>query len=188
MSSVLRPAASASHAASRPESEASLQFSAMRVADVDVVTRIEQEAYPFPWTRGNFLDSLDSGYDAWVAREPVVSGGRIAGYFLLMPVVDEMHLLNITVRPDLQGQGLGSRLMYKVRERASAAAMTSILLEVRPSNQHALAVYHHFGFVQIGVRKHYYPAAAGSREDAIVMRLPIVATAATAATRNGDGQ
>ncbi len=173
MSSVLDAAAHAS--AGVP-----LSFAAMRVADVDEVTRIENDAYPFPWTRGNFLDSLDSGYDAWIMRE---SGGRIAGYFLLMPVVDEVHLLNITVRPDRQGQGLGRRLLDKVCERAVGSDMSSILLEVRPSNLHALAVYRHLGFVQIGVRKHYYPAAAGSREDAIVMRLPL--QAASGADRNG---
>ncbi len=170
MSSVLRPAGYATP----------LQFSAMRVNDVDEVTRIENDAYPFPWTRGNFLDSLDSGYDAWVLRE---AGGRLAGYFLLMPVVDEVHLLNITVRPDRQGQGLGRRLLDKVCERAVGSGMSSILLEVRPSNLHALAVYRHLGFVQIGVRKHYYPAAAGSREDAIVMRLPLQAV--SGADRNG---
>jgi len=173
MSSVPRPVAYA----------APLHFSAMRVGDVDEVTRIENDAYPFPWTRGNFLDSLDSGYDAWVLRE---AGGRLAGYFLLMPVVDEMHLLNITVRPDLQGQRLGRRLMDKVRERAAAAGMESILLEVRPSNRHALAVYRHLGFVQIGMRKNYYPAAAGSREDAIVMRLPLAGGAGTA--HKGEGR
>ena len=172
MSSVPRPVAYA----------APLQFAAMRVGDVDEVTRVEKDAYPFPWTRGNFLDSLDSGYDAWVLRE---TGGRLVGYFLLMPVVDEMHLLNITVRPDLQGQRLGSRLMDKVRERTTAAGMQSILLEVRPSNQHALAVYRHIGFAQIGIRKNYYPAAAGSREDAIVMRLSLDNAASTAPKGEG---
>ncbi len=162
---------------------APLLFAAMRVNDVDEVTRVENDAYPFPWTRGNFLDSLDSGYDAWVLRE---AGGRLAGYFLLMPVVDETHLLNITVRPDWQGQGLGSRLMDKVRERAAVAGMASILLEVRPSNQHALAVYRHLGFAQIGMRKNYYPAAAGNREDAIVMRLPLLDGALT--DQKGEGR
>ena len=174
MNSVLRPAAIRSWLAP-------LQFATMRVTDVDEVTRIEHDAYPFPWTRGNFLDSLDSGYDAWVLRE---AGGRIAGYFLLMPVVDEVHLLNITVRPDLQGQGLGSRLMDKVRERAAATGMGSILLEVRPSNKHALAVYRHIGFEQIGMRRNYYPAGAGSREDAIVMRVTLEQGCDTA--RNGE--
>ncbi len=149
--------------------DAPLQLMAMRVTDIDEVTRVEHDAYPFPWTRGNFLDSLDSHYDAWVLRE---TNGRLAGYILMMPVVDEMHLLNITVRPDLQGQGLGGRLLDKVRERTREAGMASILLEVRPSNTHALSVYQHIGFTQIGVRKNYYPAA-GSREDAIVMRLQL---------------
>lgn len=160
MSSVMKPA----------HDHASLRFARMRVTDVDDVARVEQDAYPFPWTRGNFLDSLDSGYDAWVLRE---RDGRLAGYFLLMPVVDEMHLLNITVRPDLQGAGLGSRLLHEVRALTQAAGMSGILLEVRPSNRHALAVYQHVGFQQIGLRKSYYPAAAGSREDAIVMRLQL---------------
>ena len=81
-----------------------LEFAPMTVRDVEEVVRIENDAYPFPWTRTNFLDSLDSGYDAWVLRE---HGGRLVGYFLLMAVVDEMLLLNFTVRADLQGPGLG---------------------------------------------------------------------------------
>lgn len=182
MSSVLRPGLPASQLSSGVPARR-LQFVPMRVMDVDEVTRIENDAYPFPWTRGNFLDSLDSGYEAWVLRE---HGGRIAGYFLLMPVVDEVHLLNITVRPDRQGQGLGSRLMDKVSERAAAIGIASILLEVRPSNQHALAVYRHIGFEQIGVRKNYYPAAAGTREDAIVMRLRLPQTIVPAAGHDGD--
>jgi len=136
---------------------APLMFSPMRANDVDEVSRVEEDAYPFPWTRGNFLDSLASGYLAWVARE---ADGRLAGYFLLMPAVDDMHLLNITVRPDLQGRGIGRQLL-------------AVLLEVRPSNQNALSVYRHAGFRQIGVRKNYYPAAGQSREDAIVMRLEL---------------
>lgn len=145
-----------------------LDFSPMKVQDVEEVVRIEHDAYPFPWTRGNFLDSLASRYEAWVARE---SQGRLAGYFLLMPAVDEVHLLNITVRPDLQGQGIGRQLLDKVIAMAQALGMGSVLLEVRPSNRHALAVYRHTGFHEIGLRKSYYPAAGQSREDAIVMRL-----------------
>jgi ribosomal-protein-alanine N-acetyltransferase len=183
MSSVLRHDPGSSSL--RGTDAGTLQFGVMRVIDVDEVARIENDAYPFPWTRGNFLDSLDSSYDGWVLRE---SGGRIAGYFLLMPVVDEMHLLNITVRPDLQGQGLGSRLMAKVSERAAAAGIGAVLLEVRPSNQHALAVYRHIGFEQIGVRKNYYPAAAGCREDAIVMRLRLAEAKLGKASHNGGAQ
>ena len=156
-------------------SRTALRLATMRTLDVEEVTAIEADAYPFPWTRGNFLDSLGSGYDAWTLREP---DARLAGYFLLMHAVDETHLLNITVRPDLQGQGLGRLLLNKVIDLARRADMHSVLLEVRPSNQHALAVYHHVGFEQIGVRKNYYPAAGATREDAIVMRLMLGTTIA----------
>ena len=157
-----------------PESEifsaTSLLIATMRAQDVEDVVAIENQAYPFPWTRGNFLDSLHSRYDAWIVRE---AEGQIAGYFLAMPVVDEMHLLNITVRPTLQGKKLGRRLLDKVIVLTRAASMQSILLEVRPSNPHALAFYQHVGFEQIGIRKNYYPSTGSTREDAIVMRLMI---------------
>ncbi|MFZ9239096.1 MAG: ribosomal protein S18-alanine N-acetyltransferase [Burkholderiaceae bacterium] len=147
-----------------------LEFAPMNIRDVEEVVRIENDAYPFPWTRGNFLDSLANRYEAWVLRE---ADERLAGYFLLMSAVDDVHLLNITVRPDLHGQGIGRYLLNKVCELAEAAGIYRVLLEVRPSNQHALAVYRHAGFQMIGIRKKYYPAAGSSREDAIVMRLTL---------------
>jgi ribosomal-protein-alanine N-acetyltransferase len=147
---------------------AALRFAMMRAQDVEAVVAVENDAYPFPWTRGNFLDSLASRYEAWTLRE---ADARLAGYFLLMHAVDETHLLNITVRPDLHGRGYGRMLLDKVIQLALDANMHSVLLEVRPSNEHALAVYRHCGFQPIGVRKQYYPAAGTSREDAIVMRL-----------------
>ncbi len=150
---------------------APLSFAPMRANDIDEVSRVENDAYPFPWTRGNFLDSLASGYLARVARE---ADGRLAGYFLLMPAVDDMHLLNITVRPDLQGRGVGRQLLDQVFAMTREAGIAAVLLEVRPSNQNALSVYRHTGFSQIGTRKNYYPAAGQSREDAIVMRLELV--------------
>ncbi|MEY5003050.1 MAG: ribosomal-protein-alanine N-acetyltransferase [Pseudomonadota bacterium] len=142
----------------------------MNIRDVEEVVCIENDAYPFPWTRGNFLDSLANRYQAWVLRE---ADERLAGYFLLMSAVDDVHLLNITVRPDLHGQGIGRYLLNKVCELAESAGIYRVLLEVRPSNQHALVVYRHAGFQMIGIRKKYYPAAGSSREDAIVMRLTL---------------
>lgn len=147
-----------------------LQLAPMQFSDIEEVVQIEQDAYPFPWTRGNFLDSLASRYEAWVARD---GDGRLAAYFLLMFAVDDVHLLNITVRPDLQGQGLGRQMLDKVCALARHAGIGAVLLEVRPSNLHAYAVYRHAGFREIGRRKNYYPAAGQSREDAIVMRLDL---------------
>ncbi|OWW20697.1 ribosomal protein S18-alanine N-acetyltransferase [Noviherbaspirillum denitrificans] len=146
----------------------SLQFARMQVSDLPNVLVIENDVYPHPWTRGNFLDSLYSGYEAWTLRE---TDGALAGYFLVMLAVDEAHLLNISVRRDLHGKGVGRLQLDKIVAVTKEKSMTSILLEVRPSNHRALAVYKQYGFEQIGVRKGYYPAADNTREDAIVMRF-----------------
>lgn len=148
----------------------SMQFSRMQVIDLDEVLAIEYAVYPFPWTRGNFLDSLDSGYETWVLRD---SSHKLVGYFLMMPVVDEAHLLNITVHADLHGQGIGRLMLDQVVKLARQKGLASILLEVRPSNHRALTIYTRYGYQRIGVRKNYYPAPHNTREDAIVMRLPI---------------
>lgn len=145
-----------------------MRYARMEMGDLADVQNIENDVYPYPWTRGNFLDSLYSGYESWVLRE---QDGMLAGYFLIMFAVDEAHLLNITVRRSLHGRGLGRALLDKVVQVARDNAMASVLLEVRPTNLRALSVYRRYGFAEIGRRKGYYPAANNTREDAIVMRL-----------------
>jgi ribosomal-protein-alanine N-acetyltransferase len=142
----------------------------MRVADLPEVEAAERVVYAHPWTLGNFKDSISSGYECWIARD---TAGTLIGYFLLMLAPDEAHLLNITLVPALQGRGLGRRLLDQVCLIARRHAAAAVLLEVRPSNPHALSVYRHVGFRQIGIRKGYYPAADERREDAIVMRLDL---------------
>lgn len=154
--------------ASFSDPAAVMHFARMQVDDLDEVLAIENDVYPFPWTRGNFLDSLYSGYETWTVRS---ASGELFGYFLLMPAVDDAHLLNITVRRDLHGRGVGRMQLDKVAALARDKGMTSVLLEVRPSNHRALAIYRRYGFEQIGYRKAYYPAAGNTREDAIVMRF-----------------
>ena len=145
-----------------------LHYAPMRVQDVDAVLALEQSVFAQPWTRNNFCDSLASGYDAWVLHD---DAGALAGYFLLMEVVDEAHLLDVAVAPGRQGTGLGRYLLGKVAARARGMGVLSVLLEVRPSNARALDVYRRYGYVEIGRRRAYYPAVQGQREDAIVMRF-----------------
>lgn len=145
-----------------------LAYAPMTEADLDDVVALEQAVYPHPWTRGNFADSLASGYHAWVVRD---EAGTLAGYFLLMAAVDEGHLLNVAVAAARQHAGLGRYLLDKVAACARGLSMDSILLEVRLSNLRALQVYRAYGFAEIGRRKGYYPAYNGQREDAIVMRF-----------------
>lgn len=144
-----------------------LRLAPMHVDDLPEVLAIENDVYPYPWTRGNFLDSLYSGYTAQTLRD---GSGALVGYYLLMMAVDEAHLLNISVRRDLHGHGFGRFLLDRVAAHARDAGMTSVLLEVRPSNVRAYDVYRRYGFAEIGRRRGYYPAAGNTREDAIVMR------------------
>jgi ribosomal-protein-alanine N-acetyltransferase len=144
-----------------------LPYLPMEASDVDEVLALEEQVYPYPWSRANFTDSLASGYDAWVLRN---QNGSLAGYFLMMHAVDESHLLNVAVNAAQHGKGFGRYLMEKICACARGRSMESVLLEVRPSNERALKVYDKYGFVRIGLRKGYYPAGAGQREDAIVMR------------------
>ena len=131
------------------------------------VVDIERRAYPHPWSRGNFENSLKAGHIGLTLRD---AAGALNSYAILMPVVDEMHLLNLTVEPELQRRGLG-RLMLNVALAVSHEhRLPDMLLEVRPSNTAALALYHATGFVEIGRRRAYYPADDGGREDALVLR------------------
>ena len=141
--------------------------------DIDEMLAIENCIYPFPWSRGNFVDSITSGHSAWGCRV----AGELVGFFVLMVAMDEAHVLNISVAEKRQAMGFGARLLCQAMRAARRAGATTLLLEVRPSNGKALALYRHFGFQQIGVRRDYYPAESG-REDALVMRRALEGVAA----------
>ena len=153
---------------------APLALRSITVADLDAVMAVEVSAYPFPWSRGNFVDSLATGHPAWLVRG---ADQAVLGYFVAMRGVAEWHLLTLTVAPAAQRQGHGSFLIKELVRLARADAATQLWLEVRASNSGARALYERRGFAPVGVRKLYYPAAFGKREDAVVMSLQIDAAA-----------
>lgn len=136
----------------------------MTADDLDEVVALEQRIHAFPWTSGHFRDSLATGHACWLRRE----AGEIVAFAVTMRIVDEDHLLDIGVAPDRQRCGQGSALLDFLCTQARQDGMLRMLLEVRPSNQAAIAFYRDFDFVEIGRRRGYYPALEG-REDAIVM-------------------
>ena len=139
----------------------------MNIDHLPQVLHIEQSAYSHPWTRGNFVDSLASGYHMLVWQ----FGDELACYLVAMRGADEAHLLNFTVAPDHQRQGLAHAMLTHLQTWGQAQGVHSLWLEVRISNQRAIDIYTAFGFVQDGVRHDYYPAQSGVREDAVVMSL-----------------
>lgn len=142
----------------------------MTQQSVDLVLGIEESAYAFPWTRGNFVDSLAADH---ICRMLCDERGAVLGYFIAMPGVDEMHLLNITVAPGEQGLGHGRALLRALVKLCEESAASALWLEVRQSNLRALRIYERFGFIRKGIRKRYYPAAGDAREDAVVMSFGI---------------
>lgn len=145
-----------------------LRIRPMQPADLDWVVGEERVLHPSPWSRGNFEDSMLSGYSCWVATQ----GDDRVAYGVLMAVLDEAHLLNLTVSQTCQRAGIGRAFLDLLCERALNAGARQMFLEVRASNQPAQALYRQRGFEAIGRRKGYYPDP-GCREDAIVMRLAL---------------
>ncbi|MFT0850648.1 tRNA (adenosine(37)-N6)-threonylcarbamoyltransferase complex dimerization subunit type 1 TsaB [Achromobacter sp. F4_2707] len=142
----------------------------MGPGDVPAVAAIEASVQAFPWTAGNFSDGLKAGYGGWVAHQH----GRILGFSMTLYAPDMAHLLVLAVAPDAQREGVGTALIRHCEKEALARGLSDLLLEVRPSNLQALAFYRRHGFERIGIRKDYYPAPEGTREDGWVMCKTLV--------------
>jgi [ribosomal protein S18]-alanine N-acetyltransferase len=158
---------------------------------LDAVLAIERRAYAHPWTPGNFRDSLDAGHWGWGLWATPAPGDTacsapagLRAYLIAMPGVEEMHLLNITVSPEHQSQGLARALLDSLSAHSLRAGAKTLWLEVRVSNTHARTVYARYGFQAQGVRRDYYPTTRDldhprGREDALVMRLALDTPSAT---------
>ena len=145
-----------------------IQYRRMRAADLSEVAYLEKSLYAFPWSLGNFRDSVNAGYDCWT----VAHGESVIGYAILMIALDEAHLLNFAIASEWQKQGIGRDFLKHMIDVARAAACQIVYLEVRPSNLAARHLYRRLGFQQIAIRPEYYPAASG-REDALFLGLAL---------------
>ncbi len=143
----------------------------MQPLDLKAIAEVERAAYDYPWSLGIFRDCLLAGYYCIVLEIDRV----VSGYSIMSFAAAEAHLLNICVHPRVQSHGHGRRLLSTVLAKAQDAAVDTIMLEVRPSNQHALALYRSVGFEEIGIRPAYYQARWG-REDAVVLAAKLKAT------------
>ena len=168
---------------SSTEGVSELSFLPMTAGDLDSVLAIESVSHLHPWTKGNFSDSLAAGHWAYCVRPQLADSVKgsyldpeiLWAYCILFPALDELHLLNITVSPQLRRLGIGIKMMHAIEGVAAQQNMPRIILEVRPSNEAALKLYQALGYEQIGMRKNYYPvdAASGLREDAFVLAKSI---------------
>ena len=145
-----------------------VSFRALREHDLDAVAAIEADVYVFPWTIGNFRDSLLSAYECWACW----TDNELIGYAVVMSALEEAHLLNFALASRWQRRGVGAEFLQFLIDRARASKREMLYLEVRPSNVAGLRLYERFGFKQLGIRRDYYPAMTG-REDALFLGLNI---------------
>ena len=145
-----------------------LRLRRMTVEDLPSVLAIESQNYNYPWSEGVFKDCFKAGYNCWVCEEL----DRVLGYSIVSIAVGEAHILNISVDPSEQGQGIGRKMLENLIEVSRKKKAETIFLEVRPSNTGAIALYQKMGFNEIGIRKGYYPAENG-REDALMLALQL---------------
>lgn len=135
----------------------------MQAADIDAVTQIEKLVQSHPWTKTQFEESVDS-YQSTVYEV----NGKVVGFCILQPVLDEANLLLMGVHPNQQGKGVG----YKLLDESIALLKNDpvqIFLEVRESNLAAIGLYEKSGFHQIDLRRNYYPNVDGTKEHAVIM-------------------
>ena len=154
---------------SMPMAEPPTTIREMTHDDLAMVSDIERRSYEFPWSHGVFRDCLLAGYQNVV----LVRDDQVAGYAVLSVAAGEAHILNICVDPAHRARGYGEKLLDELLFRARASQVRQIFLEVRPSNNTALALYRKKGFHQVANRPAYYQASAG-REDAAVLAKKLV--------------
>jgi len=140
------------------------QIRLMLPSDLKGVAQVEKAAYAYPWSLGIFRDCLLAGYYSLVLD----IDGRVTGYGIMSIAAAEAHVLNLCVHPDYQRLGYGRRMLNALLLKAQDSKVDKVFLEVRPSNEAALALYLSVGFERIGLRPGYYQAEGG-REDAVIL-------------------
>lgn len=145
-------------------SDAGYALRDMEAADLKAVMGIESRSYDFPWTEGIFRDCLRVGYYCRV----LLDNDQPTCYGIMSLGAGEAHILNLCVKPECRGRGMGRYMLTHLLEHARRNGASVAVLEVRQSNTAAQALYERMGFHSIGVRRGYYPAFTG-REDARVL-------------------
>jgi len=136
--------------------------------DIPEIVLIERAVFPDPWSRQAFSEALRS--DHMRSLTAVDQADRVVGYAMGSVVTDEGEILNLAVIPDARGLGTGRALLDELLEALRVAGARAAFLEVRRSNDAAIALYRAVGFEPLGVRRSYYDRP---KEDALTMRLEL---------------
>jgi [ribosomal protein S18]-alanine N-acetyltransferase len=148
-----------------------VDFSFAAAADIDAILSIENQSFQSPWTRQHFQGEFNQPHSfTLLARRVDITPSEIAGYIVYWFLIDELHILNLAVSPQYRRLGLARSLLLETIQRAQAIHIKTAWLEVRPSNEAAISLYHSFEFELVITRKRYY---SDTGEDALILSRPI---------------
>ena len=126
---------------------------------------LERCSFPEPWTPGLFLHELKVPFSKTTLARTYNGSPKLLGYVCRWLVGDEVHILNLAVRPDRRQRGVGRALVELILREAEEQRASMVTLEVRRENAPAVALYRALGFSERGLRRNYY----GQGQDAIIM-------------------
>lgn len=136
----------------------------MTTQDIAAVLQIEHQCFSVPWTEEAFRMEVENNK---LARYVVAElDGQVVGYGGMWMIMDEAHVTNIALHPDVRGRGYGNRIVAAMIDMAKQEGIIRMTLEVRKSNEVAQNLYKKFGFKACGIRPKYYQ---DNHEDAVIM-------------------
>ena len=141
-----------------------MEYCLMTIDHVAQVAALDRACFSMPWSESVIAAELNNPLSLWVVA---VDGETVIGYVGSQAVCGEADMMNIAVLPDYRRQGIGKELVSSLIKMLNDREVHSLTLEVRTSNEPAIAMYNLLGFEQVGRRPNYYIAP---REDALILR------------------
>ncbi len=137
----------------------------MHADHLDEIAALERICFSRPWSRKMLAEELENQCAAFLTALDAVTG-KVVGYAGLLVVADEGYITNVAVLPEYRRRGVAARLLQVFCDFAAGQKLAFLTLEVRPSNEAAIALYTGFGFTERGRRRNYYDLP---KEDALIL-------------------
>ena len=141
-----------------------IEYFPMNESHVASVAQLEKLCFSDPWSEKSILSELTNPLSCWLVA---MDGDQLAGYVGSQTVLGESDMMNIAVSPDYRRRGIAQSLVEALVASLKALDSHCLTLEVRDSNEPAIALYEKLGFSQVGLRKGYY---RNPKEDARILR------------------